>query len=525
MPDKLVTVAEDSARGGLFLFSGTAISTFVLAISSILIARIIGPELYGQYSLAFVAPELFLIFTDLGINQGIIKFTAEHLTKNDDKTTITKIIAHGLYIRALVGVIVFLITYILAEQLASGIFQRPELTLYLRIASISILFQTLFTTANSAFVGIDKTQYNALTTNIQAIAKTIISLLLVLSGLAVTGAIIGHLASYIVGAITGLTLLSLTLRRKQNKTTNSSFAQNAKILIHYGTPLYMVALLAGLIPFIQNIVLAFFTTDSAIGNYKAAVNFSALLTTLSIPITTVLLSAFSKLSSTGTKAEDFFKISNKYTAIIIMPATILIIIFSNQIVQIIYGSTYTSAPSFLATYSLLYFLVGIGSLTLGSLFNGVGDTKITLKMVLITFITLVPLSPLMTNIFGVPGLIIAYLIANTTGTAYGSYIARKKLHVEFAATALLRIYAVSGTAALLPLLLSIYLPLNNLLTVLIGSITYLFIYVTLIPLAKIIDPAEMQQVAGVLNKIRPIAPVIALVLKYQEMLRKKLNLG
>ena len=42
----LEKVAEDSARGSFFLISGTALSTVIMAVSSILIGRFLGPELY-----------------------------------------------------------------------------------------------------------------------------------------------------------------------------------------------------------------------------------------------------------------------------------------------------------------------------------------------------------------------------------------------------------------------------------------------------------------------------------------------
>jgi len=59
MTDELAKVAEDSARGGFLLISGTALATVIMAIASILIGRLLGPELYGQYTLAIVVPNFF----------------------------------------------------------------------------------------------------------------------------------------------------------------------------------------------------------------------------------------------------------------------------------------------------------------------------------------------------------------------------------------------------------------------------------------------------------------------------------
>ena len=148
MKGDLIEVAEDSARGGFFLIFGTAFATVILAIASILIGRVLGPELYGQYTLAFVVPQLLFLFTDLGISQGIVKFTASLRVKGEiDRAT--RIIQSGLLIRAFAGLVLFAISYSLADWFALFFLQRPDLAFYVRVASIGIIFQVIFSTATS----------------------------------------------------------------------------------------------------------------------------------------------------------------------------------------------------------------------------------------------------------------------------------------------------------------------------------------------------------------------------------------
>ena len=518
MEDELTKVAQDSARGGFFLISGTVISTVILAISSILIARLLGPELYGQYALALVVPQLLFLFTDLGINQGITKFTSD-LQSKGETNRIANIIKHGLLLRATIGIGIFIINYAFADLIASILLQRPDLAFYIQLASISILFQVIFTTATSAFVGLDKTEYQALTTNVLATAKTIISIALILIGLSITGAIAGYVISYIVAAVTGIPLLLLMLRKKKKAAKSDGFKTNLKTLFQYGTPLYISVLLTGFLPFFTSVILALFATDTDIGNYKAAINFAALLTVLSGPITTVLLPAFSKLNSaTSQKINRFFRITNKYTAIIIIPITFLIIIFSNELVQIIYGSTYASAPLFLSTYCLLYFLVGIGYLNLQSLYNGLGETKTTLKISLISFFALILLSLPLTQAYGVQGIIVAFLLANTMGTLYGAYKARKKFKIEFDSRNILKIYLISLVSSAAPLLLINFANLPNLLTVAVGGLVYLFSYATLLPLTNVITHSELRKATLITQNTRLLSQITKPLFMYQQII-------
>jgi len=516
LADELVKVVEDSARGGFFLISGTTFATVIMAIASILIARLLGPELYGQYTITLVAPQLLYLFTDLGIGQGMIKFTASLRTKGET-TRIRKIVKCGLLLRTLAGTIIFIINYTFANFFASYFFQRPDLAPYIRIASLSILFQPIFATAASAFVGLDKTEYNALAMNVQAIAKTVISIVLVFFGFSVAGAVIGYTASYIAAATASILILIYTLRGNGKTENDHKVLDDLKTLTHYVAPLCISLLLTGFIPIYKNIILAIFAADGEIGNYKAALNFATLITVLSVPITTALLPAFSKLdSSTGKTIKTFFKLANKYTAMIVVPITVLIILFSNEIVQTIYGSTYHSASLFLAAYCPVYFLVGMGYLTLASLYNGLGETKTTLEMSLITFLLLITLSPMLTKTCGVLGIIMAFLMANTAGTIYGAYKARRKFQIEFDAGLMIKIYSMSAVSGIPPFLLLQSTLIPRFFNVIIAGLLYLLIYMTLMPLTRIVDTSELQTGTRVMQKIRPLAPLAKPVLGYQQ---------
>ena len=486
-----------------------------MAIGSILVGRFLGSELYGQYTLTLVIPQILLIFTDLGINQGIIKFTASLRAKGENER-IAEIIKYGTLLKTAVGIAIFIASYALTDLLTPLFLQRPELSPYIKIASASIVFQAVFTTVTSAFIGLDRAEYNAFTTTIHAISKTTISVTLILLGFSLTGAVMGHVASLIIATAISILLLLPITRGKPNVKNNHNVSEDLKTLIRYGAPLYISSLLIGFIPLYKNMLLAIFTTDIEIGNYKAALNFTALMTVLSAPITTTLLPAFSKLNSTANrKVKDFFKIANKYTAMIIMPVTCLIIIFSKEIVQFIYGATYQSAPKYLALYCLIYFLVGIGYLTLTSLYNGLGETKKTMKISLVTFIVLATLSLPLTKAYGVQGLIIAYIIANTMGTLYGAYIAKKDFQIEFDKKSIAKIYLISAASSIPPATLLSSIPLHGIFKIAVGGTLYLIGYLTLMPLTKTVVPHEIQKAEYIMKKIKILEIIARPLLKYQ----------
>jgi O-antigen/teichoic acid export membrane protein len=271
-------------------------------------------------------------------------------------------------------------------------------------------------------------------------------------------------------------------------------------------------------PLYQNLVLAYFTTDVAIGNFKAALNFVTVLTALSFPITTALLSGFSKLDSiTKQNVKAFFKLANKYTSLIVFPVIVFLIIFSNEIVQFIYGPTYQSAAVFLSLYCLLYFSAGIGYLNLASFYNGIGETKTTFKIGVLTFMMVALLSPLFAQNFEVPGLIAAFLIANVVGTSYGAYVAKRKYNVEFAMSAVGRVFTASLVSAI-PSILLRFAGLELHYTLIAGSLIYLFAYLTLVPLMNIITESELENARSIVYRLGPLKIIARRALELERRL-------
>lgn len=517
MSDDLAAVAEDLAKGGLFLVSGSLIATVISAIASIIIARILGPELYGQYVLALVVPSMLFLVTGFGINQGLTRFAAS-LRAKGELAQVARIIKHGILIKAIIGFTIFLVNFTLADFLASTILNRPELGFYIQVASVSITFQVIFTTAASAFIGLDKAEYSAMSTNIQAISKTIIAIALVLAGFGVLGAISGYVIGYVAGSAVALTILLPMI----NKFTNHDedrvpFMTTVSMLMKYGLPLYAAALLVGFILPYQNLVLGLFTTDVEVGYFKAASNFISLITLVSMPITSMLLPAFSKLTSTmEERMRTFFLFANKYTTLLVVPIATLIAVFSTEIVQIIYGSTYEAAGIYLSLYCLLYFLTGIGYLTLSSFFNGLGETKLTMKTNLVTFTILVPLSPILANTYGVTGLIAASLTAQTAGALYAMSVAKKRFSLTFATLTLIRIYVAAALSAPIPFMLLQFSPLPSLFNVIAGGLLYLYIYITISPILGTVNKPELQSLSEITQKQRMLRLIFKPLLRYQE---------
>jgi O-antigen/teichoic acid export membrane protein len=263
-------------------------------------------------------------------------------------------------------------------------------------------------------------------------------------------------------------------------------------------------------------VLGFFSSNVNVGSYSASANFVNLLGVIPLSITTALLPAFSKLGSSSTPdvVNAFFKRANKYTCLLIVPTATLLLLFSNQVVGIVYGSAYSSAGLFLAFSVLVYFLAAIGSLSLTSLFNGLGETRLTLGVALVNLIVVIVLSPAFALAYGVVGVVLANLAGGFVSTSCAAYVGVHRLKVQFEAGPTVKIYFAGFLASLLPLLLLHFIWARYVEVLIIGAVLYLIVYVTLMPLIRIIDEKELAALERMTRRIRGLNVAAKPVLQY-----------
>ena len=357
-----------------------------------------------------------------------------------------------------------------------------------------------------------------------AAIKFAASTYLVLIGLKITGAILGNLIGYMVVDVIGASILLIKLKNFSQRNGNGEFrfAENMKILMGFGMPLYASTLLTGFMPLYQDLILALSVTSMELGNFKAAINFVTAIKMILSGTSIILLQISSKISSLNMKNRmtSIFKAISKYTAILIVPAIGAVILFSKEIIGIIYGSNYQLAPIYLSSLCIIYLLVPLGYLTLFNLLSGLGETKMALKITLINFILFLVLGPSLTKIYGVAGIIASFIISNSASTFFAINLAKRKFRVEFKVDEILGAYLIGGLSGI-PLILFHSTFISSTLSVAIGILIYFFTYMTLILLTRILNETELKVAISALHDIRLLVFLIRLITAYQ---RKILNI-
>ena len=519
MSIELSDIAKASARGSFFLFLGQASSTIIMALSSILIARLLGPENYGLYTIAMIAPSFFIALSDLGISPALTKFSA-HSKGKDQK--VVGLIQAGIIFKFILSLILSLVLLLLSESIATWVLRRPGLGLLIRFTSLYLVSQAIFMTLDSIFIGLDKTENSSLLMNTQAVIKTVASPLLIIFGMGAIGAILGAALGSLLAAAIGVAVLLWRLCPSLisgNHGDNVNFFQALRLMVPYGVPLYLSTLIFSLLAQYRRFILALLVSNMEIGNYTTAMNFSVLITPLSYPIAASLFPAFSKLSIEEDRdmVEKMFRLSVKYTSLFVIPTSLAVAVLSKELVYTLYGSQYGLAPSYLALYVLIFLCTGLGMFVVGSFFNGQGDTRATLRTNLVNLGLSLPLAFILTFLYGVPGLMASLLASQLLSSTYGLFLARKKYAVTVDWASSLRTGVASLSSALLVYIFTAFAPIPvHIFKLAIGGPLYVTSFLAFAPLLRAINKADIKNLDEMLKGLPPIYPIARRILNLEK---------
>jgi len=510
-----------SATGGFRLFIGVATSTTIMAVGTIVLARLMLPEEYGLYSIVLFPSLMIGLFRDWGVNSAVTKYVA-HSRAENNQDDIHDIIVAGLAFEIIVGIALLLFSLFSASFIASTILHRPESTTLIYIASITIFSGSILTVSQSAFIGFERMGLNSLTMICRAIVKSTISPLLVLLGYGALGAVLGYTFSLLTASTIGFILLFIIILKKLRKTRTRqpSLVQALKKMLHYGVPLSISSILAGFMVQFYSLMMASFSTDAMIGNYQVSIQFTVLLTFVTAPIATVLFPAFAKLSSQNEHAralrESIFASSIKYSALLLVPATMAVMVLSKPMISTLYGDKWIHAPSFLSLLVISNLFIVFGTLVYGRFLTGLGETKMLMKLSLLTLSFGLPLAFILIPPLGIVGVILGLLFAGLPSTFWGLYWTWKHYGAKADLKSSAKIFAASAIAATSTYLCLIFFNTAEWIRLIVGATVFLSMYIFTAPLIGAVSKSDINNLRTMLSDLGVISKLVNIPLTLME---------
>ncbi|MDE1868523.1 MAG: oligosaccharide flippase family protein [Candidatus Micrarchaeota archaeon] len=327
------------ARLMSFLFSGVAF---------ILVARILGTDVYGVYTIAVAFAAVFAAM-DLGLHYGANKFIGEYFTgKSSEK--INRLLSNVLAIQIISAVILTLIAFALSQLVSTYVLHSVAYIRVLQYVSILVFLQLIYGTFSQSLFGFGNGRHITAMLVTQAALQAVISVVLALDGF---GAV-----SPIIGAAVGLaaaTLLALALiLRGGTRLRTPSFAGIKKIL-HFTLPIGASSIFTLVSSNLTPIVLGIFVLSGVVGNFGITSKTNTFIGVFTESVGFALLPMFASAMAKAKQRKNVSRIFNYsvYTSfILVTPLLFWLALLSRQFTLTVFGPTYTLAPFYISIMSL-----------------------------------------------------------------------------------------------------------------------------------------------------------------------------
>ena len=362
----------------------------------ILLTRYLGPEKFGLLSYAQSYVGIFIAFATLGIDVILVR----EITK--DKKNSNKLIGTAFFLKIFVSVFAIFIIFIINSFMSDN-----EAVLLISIITFILFFQS-FNTIDTFFQANVISKYSALVNTFAFILSSSIKLALIyleVDLIYFAYALVLDSIFIVIGYI------YIYTKQKQSLLEWRFDKEIAIFFLKTGWPLMLVALAAFIYTRTDQIMLKHMVDNEAVGNYVAAIKVSEVF--YFVPLL-IAQSIFPKIIEMKEKSEkEYFSLLEKLYKLLVwsaIPIAMLLFLFSDTIVSILYGSQFSEASSVLSILAFAIVFNAIGTITTKVLYVEHYERKYLYRSILGVFVN-IGLNFYLIPLYGVNGAAIATLIA------------------------------------------------------------------------------------------------------------------
>lgn len=335
--------------------AATLVSKIGALLFTVIIARLMLPEIYGLYGLALSTILFMGIFNDFGISSALTTFISKIIDKNPGKAK-----GYFCYLtkyKILLVIFSSIMLIILAKWIAGTYYQKP---IYYALLAGAIYAPMVIFSGYLNFIFISKNNFRPqfIKEIIVQLAKLTIVPLLIIYFLAKVSSVDIYLfwifivlsLCYFIGGVYLFIVAKVQHLFNQAKEQKLN-ALEKKDVFKFILPFSITAFSGVFFGYIDQIMLGHYVESQFLGFYQAAFNLSISASAILSSFSAAVLPIFARLKSKS--LERGFKKTRNITFLISIIVAVSIFIAAPFLVQIIYGAEYATATNYLRILSIL----------------------------------------------------------------------------------------------------------------------------------------------------------------------------
>jgi O-antigen/teichoic acid export membrane protein len=398
------------ATGGGVLLLGFALEVGLSFVAKVVMARVLGRVDYGSVSIGIVIAANVSTVVLLGLDVGVARF----LPRRPDAAFRRGVLRAAYRVAMPLGVLAGAGIFLLADPIATQVLTDPSLAPVVRVFAVAIPLATLLKVSVGAIRGNQRATQKALVRNVtQPVTRfglIIVALGLGFGSLGVAWAYVGAYA-----AAGGLALY-FVLRHTEllEAVTPTPVSRD---LFSFSAPLAVTSVATLIVSGIgiDSVMLAYFTTTGAVGDYNVVYPMANLTIVVFSAFSFLFMPLLSELHSEGRTNEmgRLLQVVTKWLFLGTLPLVLGLILVPSRVISITFGQAYVGAAPSLSVLAVGFFVHSVLGANRGVL-ESAGRTRLIMLDSLAAALVNVVLNLLLIPPLGVLGAAIATTLAYLT---------------------------------------------------------------------------------------------------------------
>jgi len=349
-------------------------------IFTIILARMLMPELFGVYNLVLSVVIIAFMFTDLGIGNTATRYLSEFIGKKEGKKA-RSYFKYFLKIKLVLSFFAILAILAISKFLAYNIFNKPIIFFPLLVSSLYIFVSSLGGLFKVIFIAKKELSKIFILEIVFVLSKVVFAALAIYT-LSEEFVIAGIFIALALAAFITLLINLILIKEKRNFIFGETEPIEKKRVWTYLESMSLVSLSLVFFGSIDTLMLGRFVETAFIGYYRVAL--SLVVTTASLfGFPNVLLPVFTQIHSD--RFERAFEKVARYLVIFIIPAVAGLAVIAKYFILAIYGKEYLLATSSLYVLAPII-LISPFVVLYSSIFQAQEKTNVLAKAVIISLI-------------------------------------------------------------------------------------------------------------------------------------------
>ena len=384
----------------------------VTLIVSLILARLLDPEVYGTVALVTVFITIVQVFVDSGLGTALIQ------KKNADDLDFSSVFFFNLAL-----CIAMYLALFFAAPLISAFYKMPDLTAIIRVLGLVIVFsgvknvQQAYVSRNLLF---KKFFFSTLT---GTVAAAVIGIYMAYSGYGVWAIVFQMLVNTAVDTI----ILWIIVKWRPKMMFS---LQRLKGLYSYGWKLLVSALIDTGFNKLQQMIIGKVYTKSSLAFYNQGEQYPlAIVSNINASIDSVLLPVMSKAQDDPNAVKNMTRRAIKTSTYIIMPCMVGLGVCSEPLISLLLTDKWLPCVFFLRVFCFSYAFWPIHTANLNAI-NALGRSDLFLKLEIIKKIVVL-LATLSTMFISVKAMACSVLATSILGQMINSWPNKKLMDYSY----------------------------------------------------------------------------------------------